>query len=409
MINTENHRIETESERNADVHAASQLADAPKGRPASDSSAASRKLALLRRTGLFGSDLKGATVERAAAYDDLRMAYALVHQVYVDSGYIAAVPCGMRLRIFETSSDTATFVAKVDGKVVGVISVVGDSVDMGLPSDHAFRAELDGLRAQGLRLCEVTNQVVAEEYRRSAVTTELMRCAVAHSLDAGYQLGIATVSPGHNGFYDLLGFTQVGSERSYSEKIYDPVIALAIDFDHYRRPPEGLCAAADFVHQFLGPQNPYQECIHVWDRRARAHFLNPELLERLFVLESDFLAECTSAELGTIRMRWGQELFRSVIGTLPVDDLAETTAPFEDTTVEPASPFYSGSLAPFAPQARTSDRERFEIQLHSAREMTLRYVPELLPESRTHRIAAWWMRIRPAGAVLPDRDYASGN
>lgn len=415
MTNSENKRVAVQAESelrtslpscSSDSHASARQARAA----SADSSAAGRKLALLRRTGLFGNDLKGATIERAATFEDLRGAYALVHEVYVASGYIAPVSCGMRLRIFETSSDTATFVAKVDGRVVGVISVVGDSMDMGLPSDHAFRPELDGLRASGVRLCEVTNQVVAEEYRRSAVTTELMRCAVAHSLNAGYQLGIATVSPGHNGFYDLLGFNQVGSERSYSETIYDPVIALAIDFDHYRRPPAGLCPASDFVHQFLGPQNPYLGRVHGWNRRAHAFFLNPELLERLFVLESDFLAECSADELRIVRLRWGQELFRAVVGTLPVEEPAESAVPFDLASPDSFAPFSVDSLAPFPSAAPNRHaREQFAVQLHSAREMTLHYVPEPLPRPRTRRIAAWWMRSRTAAASAPDHRYASGN
>lgn len=275
-------------------------------------SAADRKLGFLKRTGLFGEDLKGCTIERACTADDLRQAYRLVHDVYLEQGFITPDPCRMRLRIFETTPETATFVAKVDGNVVAVLSVVEDSPELGLPSDGAFKDELDTLRRAGKRLCEATNQVVAEEYRKSAVPTELMRCAVALFLTEGYDEAIAAVSPSHTGFYDLLGFRMVGSQRSYTQELDDPVIALSMDINQYRAPRSGLSGAAGFVQQFLADGNHFVSCVNDWAGEARRHFLNPDLLKQLFVLEKNFLAMLTPAELGVLDRRWGHETFATV-------------------------------------------------------------------------------------------------
>jgi ribosomal protein S18 acetylase RimI-like enzyme len=278
-------------------------------------SAAERKLGLLQRIGLFGSDTKGATIERAYTLDDLREAYRLVHEVYLGTGYLHPEPAGMRLRIYETTSETATFVAKKDGRVVGVLSVVGDSPDLGLPSDAAFRSELDSLRAKGARLCEVTNQAVAEGYRKSAVPTELMRCAIAHSVKAGYHMGIVSVSPSHHGFYDLMGFRRLGSERSYSDKIHDPVVALSMDINQWRQPSTSASTAEQFMHHFAAVANPFLAQVSEWAKQAVRHFLNPELLEQLFVADRNFLSECSPAELSILQRRWGQELFGAVTGS----------------------------------------------------------------------------------------------
>jgi ribosomal protein S18 acetylase RimI-like enzyme len=286
---------------------------APREKPArSERTLAERKLLLLKRSGLFGTNTKGATVTRAVTFEDLRAAYRLVHDVYLGTGYIRPEPSGLRLRIFETTSETATFVAKVDGRVVGVLSVVGDSADFGLPSDSAFKSELDVLRATGARLCELTNQAVADEFRQSAVPTELMRCAVAHSMKAGYAEGIATVSPSHNGFYELMGFRQLGAERSYSQKLHDPVVALSMNLDQYRQPATNLGAAEQFVHNFAAEGNPFQARVLGWAREARRHFLDADMLQQLFVKERNFLGECTLTQLRVIQRRWGQELFSAV-------------------------------------------------------------------------------------------------
>lgn len=282
----------------------------------SDCSVADRKLGLLKRTGLFGNNLKGCTIQRACTADDLRQAYRLVHDVYLGQGYINPDPCRMRVRIFETAPETATFIAKVDGVVVAVLSVVEDSPELGLPSDGAFKHELDVLRRAGKRLCEATNQVVAEEYRKSAVPTELMRCAVALVLTEGYDEAIAAVSPSHNGFYDLLGFRMVGTLRSYSEGIDDPVIALSMDINQYREPRTGLSGAAEFVQQFLADGNQFLSCVTEWAGEARRNFLNPDLLKQLFVLEKNFLEMFTPAELGVLHRRWGQQTFAAVTANM---------------------------------------------------------------------------------------------
>jgi len=192
-----------------------------------------RKLNLLRRSGLFGDDTKGAVIERASSFEDLSQAFRLVHDVYLNRKYIHPEPSGMRVRLFEALAENATFVAKKEGRVVGVLSMVGDSADLGLPSDSVFRRELDERRARGARLCELTNQVVADEFRKTAVPAELMRCALAHGMSRGYREGVAVVCPSHNGFYDMMGFREIGTQRSYSDTIDEPVVALALDFETF--------------------------------------------------------------------------------------------------------------------------------------------------------------------------------
>ncbi|HEX2100594.1 MAG TPA: GNAT family N-acetyltransferase, partial [Candidatus Synoicihabitans sp.] len=280
-------------------------------------------MSLLKRSGFFGQDTKGAVIERACAFEDLRDAYRLVHDVYLGTGYILPEPAAIRLRIFETSSETATFVAKKDGRVVGVLSIVADSPDLGLPSDAAFKPELDSLRASGTMLCEITNQAVAEEFRKTAVPTELMRCAIAHALSAGYGQGIATISPGHNGFYDLLGFKQLGGERSYSQKLHDPVIALTLDIDYYRRSCEGLGEVDQFIHRLGAEDNHFVGRVGEWTKQARRTFLEADFLQQLFVTERNFMAECSPEQLRVLQRRWGQELFDAVVSAMDPARVAE--------------------------------------------------------------------------------------
>ena len=281
-----------------------------------DRSLVDRKLWLLSRSGLFGDDTLGAEIDRACTLEDLRKAYMLVHDVYLGTGFIEPVTIGMRLRIFEMTPDMATFVAKVDGKVVGVLGVVEDTAELGLPSDASFKDELDSLRASGKRLCEITNQAVALDYRKSAVPTELMRCAIAHITAMGFDQAIATVSPSHSSFYDLAGFREFGSERSYSQKLHDPVVCLSMETDQFRTLPDGLNETERFMHHFLGPGNHFLSEVKGWAKEAQRHFLDPELLAQLFVSERSFVVDCTAWELEGLHVRWGPELFCEVSSDL---------------------------------------------------------------------------------------------
>ena len=301
---------------------------------------AERKLHLLKRSGLFGGDTRGAVIERACCLEDLRAAYRLVHEVYVSTGFIHPDESGMRLRVFETSPDTATFVAKVDGCVVGVLSVVGDSPDLGLPSDSAFKNELDVLRARGFRLCELTNQAITSAYRKTAIATELMRCAIAHSIKAGFHQSIAAVSPSHDGFYEMVGFWRFGSERSYSDKIYDPVIGMAMDLTHFRRSFRGITLTEQFLRDFTVESNPYLSLVGEWTRRSRDHFLSVDNLIQLFVEERNFISECSDDELQAMQFRWGRKLFSAVFSYAQVGGQPDRFSPILSarviTCVKPA-------------------------------------------------------------------------
>jgi len=227
------------------------------------------------------------------------------------------------------------------------------------------------LRATGARICEVTNQAVAEEFRKSGIATELMRCAIAHMMKTGYHFAVASVSPSHNGFYELMGFRRFGSQRSYSQKLHDPVVALCLNIDRYRQPPDGLTEAEKFLHHLATEANPFLEQVTGWSRQAERHFLNPELLEQLFVADRNFLGECTPAELMILQRRWGQELFGAVTGTTyppftQPNGSRPPVAPLPTENIPPATASRSLEPAPDSASTRRVHRLPQETSIRAA-------------------------------------------
>jgi hypothetical protein len=102
---------------------------------------------LLKRAGLVGEKKSSCVHGRATTAVELEQAYRLVYQVFVDRGFVIPSATGLRMRPYELCPETATFISKSSSSsVVGVMSVLEDSLDLGLASDIAFKAELDEIR-----------------------------------------------------------------------------------------------------------------------------------------------------------------------------------------------------------------------------------------------------------------------
>ena len=277
----------------------------------------SRRLALLKRAGMFGN-VDNATICRAANYHDLTSAYRLVHDMFVFQGILQPTEFGMRIRPWEAQPETASVIAKTASQVVGVTSVVFDSVDMGLPSDRAFLTETQALRQMGRRVCEGTNWAIA--HGNTSVMTELMRCSLAHAMARGCDDFIGAVSPGHLPFYRLLGFEQIGSLRSYSDEYYDPVVLVRLNVADFDRRFADVDADADgdeaFLKSYYLVNNPYHRFVATWQILCDRFFADATLVRELFVHNSDLLDQCTPAQLEGLRRRWDRDVFDRVTDDL---------------------------------------------------------------------------------------------
>jgi len=277
-----------------------------------------RRLKLLKRSGMFGQLPPDVSVTRAVTTNELAEAYELVHDVFVERGYIQPTAGRIRVRTYEALPTLATFVAKAGGRVVGVQSLAADDPDLGLPSDLSFRAEIDQMRAGGALVCEAINQAIAPDYRRTAVPTELMRALYAQGVRDHCDRLVTTISPGHVKFYELLGFRQISETRSYSPDIEDPVVVMLIDMNALLRRMEttvpGDGTFEGWFKEYYVTTSPYPQRVDGWASWAGAVFQDPAALRELFVDRSGLLAHCTQEQREVLRKRWGEEVFTAVCG-----------------------------------------------------------------------------------------------
>jgi len=99
--------------------------------------------------------------------EDIDEALMVVHEGFVEAGYLAPKPSGRRMHAAYLNPGTIFFVARIDGETVGTCALIADG-PFGLPSDRAFAEENDALReATRGTIYEAGSLAVRSEYRRS--------------------------------------------------------------------------------------------------------------------------------------------------------------------------------------------------------------------------------------------------
>lgn len=122
------------------------------------------RLELIRRTARVDSQWPSPLLEIkiADADDELESAYRLLHDSYVKAGYMTPDPTGMRVLMQHHVPQTATIVAKWDGRVIGTLSLIRDN-PYGLPMEKIFN--LDEFRRDGKNIAEVSSLAIDPAYR----------------------------------------------------------------------------------------------------------------------------------------------------------------------------------------------------------------------------------------------------
>lgn len=103
----------------------------------------------------------------AETREELEACFTLLHDAYVDSGFMKADPSGMRVTLYHALPTTTTLCAKFDGQVVGTISLIRDSA-LGFPLQTIF--DLTSVRAQEGNIAEVSALAVHPSFRSTGGT-----------------------------------------------------------------------------------------------------------------------------------------------------------------------------------------------------------------------------------------------
>jgi hypothetical protein len=147
--------------------------------------------------------LRAPRVRPAKTLQELQEVYRLTHDCYVGSGYAAPHPSGLLLHYpyFDHLSETTVFIALVDGKIAGSISITLDGPN-GFSIENEFKAECDAIRAEGRRVAAAWRLVVNESLRDRMIVMDLIRGAVEHVLKNEVGTVLLSINPKHESIYN---------------------------------------------------------------------------------------------------------------------------------------------------------------------------------------------------------------
>ena len=171
----------------------------------------------------------------ANTLSELEDAYKLVHDVFVDSGYIDPHPLGLRVKIHNALPETTTFIAKFHQRIALTLTLYPDS-QLGVPMDSAYKRDIDKLRGQGRTVAEVgalASNVVIRNHGISMIANKIIINYATEFL--GIDDIIITVHPRRRWVYEsILLFEKIGKVKEYEEVKGNPAVALRLNLNTAR-------------------------------------------------------------------------------------------------------------------------------------------------------------------------------
>jgi len=164
-------------------------------------------------------------------WEDVAEALGVVHDGFVQAGYMAPAPSGRRMILPYLAEGTAFFVARRGDRPVGAAALIPDS-PFGLPADRGFVEEIDGLRREGRPILECGSLVVAAAWRRQSalIVAQLMAGAARVLAEQPAARVVVSVAPSAERFYGtLFGFRRIADPRP----LFGPP-ALLLETDNAR-------------------------------------------------------------------------------------------------------------------------------------------------------------------------------
>lgn len=114
--------------------------------------------------------------------EDVDEALVLIHDGFVEAGYMSRRPSGRRLHTSYLNPGSFFAIARMAGELAGTMAMVSDG-PFGLPAERAFAEEIDALRTAGVApIFEAGSRVVPVEFRpRAGRISMFMVASIFHA------------------------------------------------------------------------------------------------------------------------------------------------------------------------------------------------------------------------------------
>jgi GNAT superfamily N-acetyltransferase len=259
----------------------------------------------------------------AETKEELEACFAVLHDAYVDSGFMKPDPSGMRVTIYHALPTTTTLCAKYDGKVVGTISLIRESA-LGFPLQRIF--DLTSVREKEGYIAEVSALAVHRNFRRTggSILFPLMKFMYEYCttfFDTRHL--VIAVNPSHIEMYESLLFFQrltANMVESYDFVNGAPAIGATLDLkealDTFRKHYASKPAHRNLYAYFTQVKLPN---IQFPNRRfftTNDPVLTPELLDYFFNVRTHTFENLSERKKALLHTIYDLPEYRSVLPAL---------------------------------------------------------------------------------------------
>ncbi|HEX6736189.1 MAG TPA: GNAT family N-acetyltransferase [Azonexus sp.] len=261
----------------------------------------------------------------AETQEELEASFSLLHDAYVDAGFMKPDPSGMRVTLYHSLPTTTTLCAKWDGEVVGTISLIRESA-FGFPLQKIF--DLSGVRVKGGNLAEVSALAVHPRFRKTggAILFPLMKFMYEYAteyFDTRHLL--IAVNPNRIEMYESLLFFQrltANVVENYDFANGAPAVGAAIDLylapTTMARAYSGKPARKDLLSYFTKVKLPNLQLPSRRYFTTNDPVLTPVLLDHFFNRRTQGFANLDARKKALLHSIYDLPAYRAVLPELPV-------------------------------------------------------------------------------------------
>ena len=255
---------------------------------------------------------------------ELEACFSLLHDAYVESGFMKPDPSGMRVTLYHALPTTTTLCALWDGEVVGTISLIRESA-FGFPLQKVF--DLTPLRQKTGNLAEVSALAVHRSFRKTggAILFPLMKFMYEYAtqyFDTRHLL--IAVNPNRIEMYESLLFFQrltANVVENYDFANGAPAVGATLDLHQaptvmaetysHKRPRKNLHA------YFASVKLPN---LHLPKRRyftTNDPVLTPQLLDYFFNIATDGFSRLDPRQVALLHSIYDLPEYQAVLPPMP--------------------------------------------------------------------------------------------
>jgi hypothetical protein len=266
------------------------------------------------------------TFKLAETREELEACFHLLHDAYVDAGFMKPDPSGLRVTVYHALPTTSTLLCRYGDRVVGTVSLVRDSA-MGFPMQRIF--DIAAIREAGGNIAEVSALAIDPRFRSASgrILMPLLKFMYEYAtLQFDTRHLVIAVNPRHIGFYEAILCFRRLNQRTVSH--YDfvngaPAVGAHLDLDYalaaFRRRYEGQPPEKNLYRYFTVVKVPNIQLPHKRFYTTTDPVMVPALIDHFFNQRTQAFANLRLRELMLLHSIYDLPEFKSVLPPVPDD------------------------------------------------------------------------------------------